>query len=64
MSSTDARVRSQDALVALAIGEIDKQLRISTTKTEFHERELARWRNRSQVLMLRRCRLEREPRET
>jgi hypothetical protein len=61
MSTTDVRVRSHDARVALALGDIEKQMRIAMTKAEFHERELARWRNRSQILILRRFRLEREP---
>jgi hypothetical protein len=60
MSTTGARVRTHAERVAWALADIDKQLTDVATKTTFHEREVARWRDRAQVLMLRRFRLERE----
>jgi hypothetical protein len=58
MNTTVGRVRTHVEKVAWAIADIDQQLHQVQMKTAYHERELARWRDRAQVLMLRRHRLE------
>ena len=63
-STTGASVSTEADRLRWSLQEIENQLRVATTQTAFHEHELARWRNRSLSLMLRRHRLERAPKES